>query len=77
MTDDTFLEQDQDTERRGEDQDMSDNDGDIEDAEGMETERRTRPNILNKANGAIELNQLEQDYYKKKSYKNKGHFPLN
>lgn len=46
---------------------MSDNDGDIEDADGMETERRTRPNLLNKVNGAIELSQLEQDYYKKKT----------
>lgn len=57
---------------------MSDNDGDIEDADGMETERRTRPNILNKANGVIEISQLEQDYYKKKTVSNKnGHFPLN
>ena len=47
---------------------MSDNDGDIEDADGMETERRTRPNLLNKVNGAIELSQLEQDYYKKKNH---------
>jgi hypothetical protein len=51
---------------------MSENDGDIEDADGMETERRTRPNILNKMNGAVELSHLEQDYYKKKPVKNKN-----
>lgn len=51
---------------------MSENDGDIEDADGIETERRTRPNILNKMNGAVELSHLEQDYYKKKPVKNKN-----
>lgn len=38
---------------------MSENDGDIEDADGMETQRRTRPNILNRINGTVELSHLE------------------
>lgn len=72
MTDETF--QDQDTERRNHEmeENMSENDGDIEDADGMETERRTRPNILNRINGTVELSHLEQDYYKKKPIKNKN-----
>jgi hypothetical protein len=45
---------------------MSDNDGDIEDADGLETERQIRPKILNKMNGVVELSHLEMDYYKKK-----------
>ena len=59
VTDDTFAEQD--TERRNHEMEdnMSENDGDIEDADGMETERRIRPNILNRINGAVELSHLE------------------
>lgn len=55
---------------------MSDNDGDIEDADGLETERRARPKILNNMNGAVELAHLEMDYYKKKPGHGKGPFPV-
>jgi hypothetical protein len=54
------------------DENMSDNDGDIEDADGLETERQIRPKILNKMNGAVELSHLEMDYYKKKPGQDKG-----
>ena len=75
LTYDTLQEQQElDTERRVDH--TSDNDGDIEDADGLETERRTRPNILNKISGGLELSHLEQDYFKKKTKVNKQ-FPLN
>lgn len=56
---------------------MSDNDGDIEDADGLETERKARPKILNNMNGAVELAHLEMDYYKKKPGQGKGTFSVN
>lgn len=76
ITNDTFKNHQQDTERRGHsqnmDDNMSDNDGDIEDADGLETERQIRPKILNNMNGAVELSHLDMDYYKKKTGQDKG-----
>ena len=67
------------TERRGND---SSRDGDIEDIDGMDTERRNRRedvrvmyNLPNKISGSVETNSMDSEYFKKKGV-NKG-FPLN
>jgi hypothetical protein len=63
VTNDTF-QHGIDTERRG--QSDSDMDGDNDDSDGRETERWTRPQIFNNYNGAIELQHIEANYYKKR-----------
>lgn len=73
--DDTLLE----TERRDNGNDTS-RDGDIEDVDGMETERLNRQeehrhNLQNKISGSVEQSSMDSDYFKKKNV-NKG-FPLN
>ena len=57
-------------------------DGDIEDAEGMDTERMNRQensypkhNLKNKISGSVEQSSMDSDYFKKKNMK-QG-FPLN
>ena len=70
------------TERRNNGNDSS-RDGDIEDIDGMDTERRNqniedgRPkhNLQNKISGSVETNSMDSEYFKKKNV-NKG-FPLN
>ena len=51
-------------------------DGDIEDADCIDTERRGKqPSLVNKISASAEQNSMDSDYFKKKNSGNK-HFPL-
>jgi hypothetical protein len=67
VTNDTF-QHGNDTERK------SDSDMEGDDSDGRDTERRTRPKILNNFNGVVELSHLETNYYKKRPIQSSGPF---